>query len=227
MSKTIELKEMLSRWNSPDGHPYKGTLIDWDKYTEDPDNIGCMCAQGQILHLMAGWEPHQLLKVDQGEADREVAKLLNISTAHAILLRVINDRQDGVPSLVLTNPKKVIGDQAHVVLSFWRHMDQMTVEKWAAARATAWDADRAAATAAARAAAWDTDRAAAWAIAGAVAGVAGDDARDTAGAATCEIIGAQVMRDRGQAFSFLPLFGFSEPEEIPPLPADYGHPDIP
>jgi hypothetical protein len=30
------------------------------------------------------------------------------------------------------------------------------------------------------------------------------------------------MRERGQAFYFLPLFGFVDPESIPALPADYG-----
>jgi hypothetical protein len=30
------------------------------------------------------------------------------------------------------------------------------------------------------------------------------------------------MRERGQQFYFLPLFGFADPESIPALPADYG-----
>jgi hypothetical protein len=30
------------------------------------------------------------------------------------------------------------------------------------------------------------------------------------------------MREKGQSFFFLPMFGFAEPEAIPPLPADYG-----
>ena len=34
--------------------------------------------------------------------------------------------------------------------------------------------------------------------------------------------GAHIMRERGQPFFFLPLFGFDNPEAITPLPADYG-----
>jgi hypothetical protein len=30
------------------------------------------------------------------------------------------------------------------------------------------------------------------------------------------------MRERGQPFFFLPMVGFSDPESIPALPADYG-----
>jgi hypothetical protein len=30
------------------------------------------------------------------------------------------------------------------------------------------------------------------------------------------------MRERGQPFFFLPMFGFADPESIPALPADYG-----
>lgn len=34
--------------------------------------------------------------------------------------------------------------------------------------------------------------------------------------------GARLMRERGQPFFFLPIFGFATPEEVPPLPDDYG-----
>jgi hypothetical protein len=30
------------------------------------------------------------------------------------------------------------------------------------------------------------------------------------------------MREKRQSFFFLPMFGFADPESIPPLPADYG-----
>ena len=32
----MEITELLSRWNSPEGHPYKGCLIDWSEYEADP-----------------------------------------------------------------------------------------------------------------------------------------------------------------------------------------------
>lgn len=40
--------------------------------------------------------------------------------------------------------------------------------------------------------------------------------------ACSEIQGARIMRERGQSFFFLPMFGFADPESIPALPADYG-----
>jgi hypothetical protein len=154
--------------------------------------------------------------------------LLNISTAHAVLLRSVNDKIDGAPSIVLTHPEKVLGDQAHIVLAFWRHLDRMTGEQWAAARAGTWDAtwdaarDAAGAGAAARDAAWDAafhaSRKAAWDASWIVActvaqAVAQTAARAAAGACS-EIQGARIMREKGQAFTFLPMFGFADPEAV-------------
>jgi hypothetical protein len=148
--------------------------------------------------------------MDQEDADRKTAELLGISRAHAILLRRVNDSMPGAPTCVLKEPEKVIGDRAQTVLAFWRHLDCMTADDWkkvdaarAAAVAAAGDAARAAAGDAAGDAAWD----AAWDAARAAAG-------DAAGA-TNEIQGAAIMRERGQPFFFLPIFGFASPEEIP------------
>ena len=185
------LTEILARWDSGDGKPYKGQLIDWQSYEADPDSIGCMCAQGQVLHSMAGWSPEKLRDADQAEADAETARLLNISRAHAVLLRNVNDSVDGAPGIVLTDPGKVLGGEWSKLLDFWWSMDQMTAKDWAAAWdaagdaagaaawAAAWDAARAAARAAAWTAAGAAARDAAWAAAGAAAGdAAGDAARD-------------------------------------------------
>ncbi len=217
------LAELLERWDSPEGHPYKGELIDWAAYEADPTNIGCMCAQGQVLHLVAGWEPERISEVEQDEADAEVANLLNISRAHAILLRSINDKADGAPSIVLTDPGKVIGSEWSKLLDFWWHMDQMNDSDWDGARDVAGYAVGAAAWAAARDvaghASWTAardaarDAACAWAAAG-----------DAAGYACDEIQGAHLLRERGKPSFFLPLFGFANPEAIPARPADYGQP---
>jgi hypothetical protein len=237
-----ELAELLDRWNSGDGKPYKGSLIDFAAYEADPANIGCMCAQGQVLHLLGNWSPTELRNTKQSDADRATAELLNISVAHSILLRSINDKQDGPPSIVLTNPERVLGDQAHIVLAFWLHLDRMTAEDWAvagaAARAVAGAVAGAVARAAARAVAgadaravagdtawdtaWDTARAAAWDTARAAARAAAWDTARAAEYACSEIQGARIMREKGQAFHFLPMFGFADPEAIPALPADYG-----
>jgi hypothetical protein len=247
------LAELLERWDSPEGHPYKGSLIDWSAYEANPDSIGCMCAQGQALHLLAGWSPQKLKDTEQAEADRAAAKLLNISRGHAILLRGVNDSVDGAPAIVLTHPEKVIGDQAGKILDFWHYLDSMTAEQWdaawaaarAAARAAAWAAARAAAWAAARdaaraaawaaawdaawaaarAAAWDAAWDAAWAAARAAARAAAWAAAwDAAANAVSEIMGARILREQGTPFTFLPMFGFASPDDIPARPETYGAP---
>jgi hypothetical protein len=227
----MALTELLARWDSGDGKPYKGQLIDWTAYEADPDSIGCMCAQGQVLHSLGGWSPDKLRDTEQVEADRETAKLLNISTAHAILLRNINDKVDGAPSIVLTDPGKVLGDQWSRLLDFWWHLDQMAPEQWVAARVAAGDAARVAARVAAGDAArvaawdaaWDAARVAAWDAAWDAARVAaGAAAGDAAAYAASEIQGSRILRENGKGFYFLPLFGFADPEAIPARPADYG-----
>lgn len=191
------IKTLVAKWAEPDGIPIKGFLI-------GPD--GCMCAQGQALHYIGGWSPDQLRNVIQSVADRETARLLDISVSHAILLRLVNDSRPGAPSVVLTDPAQVLGDQAETVLAFWRHLDRMTAEQWTAVWAVAGTA--------ARDAAWADP----WAVAGDAAWdaarvVAGDAARAAAWA-TSEIQGARLLRESGQPFTFLPMFGFADPEAI-------------
>jgi hypothetical protein len=225
-----KLAELIARWDTDEGKPYKGGLIDWDAYQSDADNIGCMCAQGQVLHLVAGWTPDRLRDVAQEEADAETAKLLNISRAHAVLLRTINDKTDGAPAIVLTDPGKVIGDQWSKLLDFWWHIDGMTGHQWTAAgdeaRAAAGDAARAAAGDAAWTAAWTAARDAAGdearAAAGDAARAAARDAAWTAAGASREIQGAAILKEKGRPLFFLPAFGFSSPDDIPPRPANYG-----
>lgn len=226
---TDAINQLVARWSDPGGIPFKGSLISSD---------GCMCAQGQALHYVGGWDADRLRDAGQDDADRETAKLLGISVGHAILLRLINDDQPGAPSVVLTDPAKVLGDQAHIVLAFWRHLDRMTPAQWKAASAAAkaaardaardaaWVAAKAAAgaavgaaardvaSAAAKAAAWDTAREAAWDAAWDAASAAAKAAAGDAARATNEIQGAALMRAKGKAFYFLPLFGFADPEAV-------------
>lgn len=128
------LEEIIARWDSNEGKPYKGRLIDWETYggdgIEPPTDMGCMCAQGQVLHLLGGWEPQRLRKSSQHAADCATAKLLGISVSHAILLRSVNDSLDGAPSIVLTQPEKILGERAQIILAFWRHLDRMTTADW-------------------------------------------------------------------------------------------------
>jgi hypothetical protein len=241
MTQTIE--QILARWDSGDGKPYKGALIDWKAYEADPENMGCMCAQGQVLALAGGWNYAKLRDTAQSEADIATAKLLNISRAHAVLLRQINDKADGAPSIVLTDPGKVLGNQWSKLLDFWwwfhnhsaadwRKVTAARNAAWDAARDAAWDAARNAAGAYARdaagAAAWDAAWAAAWAAAKVAAGdAAGDYARDAAGDAAGEIQGYNLLIERGHKPFFLPMFGIATPADIPARPADYGNGIVP
>ena len=116
------------------------------------------------------------------------------------------------------------GPETVTVEAFIRHLKRMTPEQWSAARDAARDAARPAARAvwaAARAAAWDAALAAAWAAAGDATLAAASDAARAAAWAADEIQGAAFMRDRGQPFYFLPMFGFTDPEAV--LAADKDH----
>ena len=195
---TITPEFMVQRWTDPKSRPlFKGSLI---------DETGCKCAQGDVL-ACSGWTDEQLRAMTQDSADSEVAKILGISRAHAVLLRQVNDAKDGCPQEVLSNPEKVLGDQADKVLSFWLRLDGLTSEQWDAAGDAAGDAAWDAAWDAAGAAAWSAAGAAAWSAAWSAAG---DAARAAAGAAN-EIQGAAIMREKGLPFFFLPMFGIDDP----------------
>ena len=191
-----DLTDLIARWNTDEGKPYKGSLIDMCAYDSAPGDIGCMCAQGQVLHLIGGWDAHRLNTESQAVADVATAKLLNISRAHAVLLRMVNDKTNGAPAIVLTNPGKVLGDQWSKLLDFWWHLDGLTHAHHAAARAAAGDA------------AWYAARDAAW----------------YAACASSEIQGAEILHTKSKPLFFLPAFGFEDTASIPARPADYGNP---
>jgi hypothetical protein len=197
------VNKLVARWNAPNGRPLSGKLFDGSKSPDQPD---CMCVQGWTLYE-SGMSLDELAQIDQSEADIETAKRLDRSLTHAVLLRQINDGYELSPSVVLTNPAAILGDQADRLLAFWHHLDAMTVTQWGVAKVATTDAlaldERRAAISASGETARHTARDAA------------SYASSNAGWATNEIQGAAIMRKRGQAFFFLPLFGFSKPEEIP------------
>ena len=123
-----KITDLIDRWNTNEGKPYKGSLI--DKRSYEDGNLSCMCAQGQVLHVVGGWSAERLLDAEQADVDKATAKLLNISRAHAILLRNINDSVDGAPAIVLTDPGAVLGDQWSKLLDFWWHMDGLDGYGW-------------------------------------------------------------------------------------------------
>jgi len=198
MANPITIPEIVNRWQSGERPLFRGRLIDDD---------GCKCAQGDVLSC-AGYSDKQLRAMAQDKADSEVARILGISRAHAVLLRNINDKHDGCPQDVLIAPEKIIGDKARLVLKFWRYLDGMSKEQWKKVVAE-WDA--------AWAAAWDAARDAAWDAADAAWAAAWDAARDAAwvvARATNEIQGMDILRSQGKPFYFLNMFGIEKPEDL-------------
>ena len=103
------------------------------------------------------------------------------------------------------------GPETKTVEAFVRHLQRMTPEQWKAAGVAAGVAAREAARGAAGVAAGVAARDAAWVAA---RGAARGAARDAAGDAAREIQGAALMRERGQPFYFLPMFGLADPEAV-------------
>ncbi len=110
---TEAINKLTTRWAEPDGLPIKNRLVNDD---------GCMCAQGQALHFLGGYSLEDLRQMGVLDADKNTARVLGISTSHSILLRHVNDKVDGTPSIVLTEPAQLLGDQSETVLAFWRHL---------------------------------------------------------------------------------------------------------
>jgi len=215
-----KINELIDLWNTNKGKPYKCRLIDMGSYEEG--NLGCMCAQGQVLHEVGGWTAEKLSRTPQTDADKATAQLLNISRTHAVLLRNTNDEIDGAPAIVLTDPAKVIGDQWSKLLDFWSYIDTLRADDWVGV-GRAWVAAQTAAWAAAWAAAQTAAQTAAWVAAQTAARAASRDAtRDAASRSSNEIQGAEIFKRDGTSFFFLPMFGFASPDDIPARPADYG-----
>ena len=125
------------------------------------------------------------------------------------------------------------GPKTETVEAFIRHLKRMTPEQWNTAGsaatvyrlgdeagAAAWDAAGDAAWYAARDAAGFGPMAEAGSAAMsrmaryAVSNAVWSAVRSAAWSAATEIQGATIMRERGQPFYFLPLFGFADPEAV-------------
>jgi hypothetical protein len=121
---------LLEFWKHPRNIPFKGNLISTEPPKDGEKPTTCMCAQGQALYMVGGYTEEDLRNIEQPKADKEVAELLGISVAHSILLRKINDDQEGAPSDVLTNPEKYLGKNHKAVLDFWWYMDSLSEDQW-------------------------------------------------------------------------------------------------
>ena len=218
----ITISSIVKRWSGLERPLFKGKLIDTD---------GCKCAQGDVLSC-AGFSDDELRRMAQSKADVETARILEISMAHSILLRSVNDKAGGAPQIVLSNPEQILGEKAPLLLAFWLYLDGLSAAAraaaWAAARAAAWDAawDAAGAAAgdaardAAWAAAWAAAGAAAWAAAWAAAGAAAGAAARAAAGASSEIQGMDKLEADGRQPYFLAFFGIKTWDEVRALIGD-------
>jgi hypothetical protein len=121
---------LLAFWKEPRNIPFKNSLISKEPPKDGEEPTTCMCAQGQALHMIGGYTEEDLRTTEQSKADREVARLLGISVAHSVLLRLINDGEPGAPSDVLTNPEKYLGVNYQAVMKFWWFMDGLAENQW-------------------------------------------------------------------------------------------------
>jgi hypothetical protein len=125
-------KEMVDYWSTSREIPFKGSLV-----IVDNGKI-CMCAQGQVL-VRNGYTEYELFDMDNVEADKETARILGISMSHSRFLRIINDRLEGSPQDVLSDPKKYLGPNWEKVLEFWWYLDTLTKDEMGKMYDRHWD----------------------------------------------------------------------------------------
>ena len=109
----------------------------------------------------------------------------------------------------MTDNQMKYGPNTETVEAFLRHLDGLTKDQRAAVDAAwnaAWDANWKSVSDAA----WDATSDAAWNAAWDAAYLKGLAARY----AIYEILGAPLIRQCGQSFRFLPMFGFKNPEAV-------------
>ena len=128
MTISPKAQEMIDFWIDPRNIPFKGKLIEL-KSVDGGTTTPCMCAQGQTL-FKNGYTVEQLMNMIQSYADRETAKILGISIPHSVLLRMINDGEEGAPQDVLSNPQKYLGPNTDQLLEFWWKLDTLSQDQW-------------------------------------------------------------------------------------------------
>jgi hypothetical protein len=117
-------QQIVSYWETQRDIPFKGELI-----SRDDDGNVCMCAQGQVLYKLGGYTEEQLFDMSTYTADKETARILGISLTHSVFLRRINDKCEGSPQDVLSNPAKYLGPNWENVLNFWIYLDTLSIEE--------------------------------------------------------------------------------------------------
>jgi hypothetical protein len=133
MNKSL-IKKLTDKWDKPDGLPAKGHELVTGGKGLSP------CAQSEAIMLSKGlgvtdfeafWKGG--LRGIWGPAlnlDKVTAQTLGISVTHSILLRRFNDLSSRSPSVVLTDPEKVLGKNWKKVLDFWSFVDSLEQDDW-------------------------------------------------------------------------------------------------
>jgi hypothetical protein len=243
-----DIQDIIKGWQTGELQPCKDILLDCDAYNNGASLLSCLCAQGQILHLIGGFKPEDFDYIEQEEVDEKVATILNISRAHSVLLRQINDNRGDPCFVVLTNPAEVLGNQWSKLLDFWWMLDNYSKDDWVRVKKAhneAWTATTeedlieiqiAIKTAVRIAAGWDAEEAAWDATASAVYDMLPYARHERemrkmvkrAGAlASAEIQSYAQLTQENQKPFFLPMFGINTLDDIPPRPANYGNGIVP
>jgi hypothetical protein len=246
-----DIRNIINGWQTGELWPHKGALIGAENH------VNSMDAHGQILHFVGGWSFKRLRNEDEADTyqtiDKAVAKLLNISRAHSMLLRHINygehfdsyyyyhyvdyNHEEDLPA-VFTAPGVILGKQWSKILDFWWLLDSCTAEDWAhiekirddcgwaaqkEAECFVWDA--AIRACGEVAARWAKD--ATW---GFIRDMQDNDEEVPSGIAenaVLEIQGYDVFAQQSCKPFFLPMFGIKTLDDIPPRPASYGNGVVP
>jgi hypothetical protein len=116
-------QDIVNFWTTTRTIPFKRELIHRNK-----DGSCSMCAQGQVLYRN-GYSEAELFGMCLSTADKETARILEISITHSILLRRINDIEEGSPQEVLSNPEKYLGPNWVKVLDFWVYLDILSEDQ--------------------------------------------------------------------------------------------------
>jgi hypothetical protein len=117
-------QDIVNFWTTTRDIPFKGGYLIF----KNADGTCAMCAQGQVLHRN-GYSEEELFGMCLSTADKETARILGISVAHSIFLRIINDNEAGSPQEVLSNPGKYLGPNWEKVLDFWVYLDTLSEDQ--------------------------------------------------------------------------------------------------
>jgi hypothetical protein len=235
MTTISSLQGLVNSWLDGTNIPYKGSLYNRDLPEARDNPLACMCAQGQALWLFDDRDTTSLSHMNQGSADREFASLCNISRAHSILVRYVNDfpaYSNKDLAYTLMNPGRILGPNWSKLLDFWWYLEHdMGYGDWLKLKrfndASDFSKARTEAQTAAAKATGDKEYVIGEIIYTNITTLSGAHRNDQSFSlilgACWEIQGF----DHLNSLNFLPRFGFNSLEDIPPRPANYGNGIVP